>query len=384
VGGSDFSQSQFNRAMLAKRQIGSSIKPLYFAHAFDQGFGLASQIDSPPIVLGDWKPDNYSGRFLGRQTLRSTVIHSYNVPSIQLFQALGSGAIAKHLGRLGLGIPEGDLSAALGSTGATLLEVVQAYTPFVRSGSVAELRLIDRVEDNQGKTLVDSLDRRLLPAPLLPLGAGKSPGGSVSVGLKAKADAGLESKETRDVLQVMTPEAAYLSFASLEDAVVFGTGNKARIQGVRVAGKTGTTNAYTDAWFIGMVPGLVGGVWVGFDDAKKSLGDGATGGHFAAPLWREVMVEAIKVLGQGQLDMPETIKLVGMDADTGALLEGESSGGQRVVVPAMEGYEPGSARLRHARGLLGDTPENEKPAGSEDRTPEQAPEEDTPNLRSLF
>lgn len=388
VGGSDYSSSQFNRAMQAKRQIGSSVKPLYYGYAFDQGFGLASQLDSPPIVLGDWKPENYSRQMLGRTTLLSSLIHSYNVPSIQLFQALGAESVEAHLRRLGIVLPKADLSAALGSGSATLAEVLQAYSPFVRQGELVELRLIDRVEDRNGVVLMDSSERRLLPAPVALSSAGRP---LVSLKARGPGNTGESSQQAtgaRQTHSVLSPEAAYLTFVGLEAAVSMGTGSKARIPGVRVAGKTGTTNGYTDAWFIGMVPGLLCGAWVGFDDAGKSLGKGATGGHFAAPLWREFMAEAIKDYPAGTLAVPETLTFSRMDLENGSPVRPGNSGNKRgAEIPAMEGLEPGSPRLRHALGILGETqgvPAAAEGEGQDRAAPAVDHEETSRDLRSLF
>jgi penicillin-binding protein 1A len=380
IGGSDFESSQFNRSVLAKRQVGSSIKPLYFGLALDHGFGAASQIDSPPIVIGDWKPENYSRKFLGRTTLRSSLIHSYNIPSIQLFQALGMDLVAAHMQRLGIDWNARDLSLALGSGGATLLEMVQAYTPFANSGMLKEARYIDRIEDRTGKILIDADDRRLFPDPVdLPVAPSDSLGKEATEGV---ADISPAAHSESSPLRVLSPEAAYIAYSLLEGVVNFGTGTRAQIPSVRVAGKTGTTNGYTDAWFLGMAPGVVCGAWVGFDDARKSLGTDGTGGKMAAPLWREVVRSALVKYGKSLAPPPPSIRFVSVDAETGDPVR---AGG--VSVPAVSGAEPGSGGLRHALGMYG---LDGVGAGRRDRNgaPDEVPnlqgEDSSQSLRSFF
>lgn len=345
IGGSDFESSQFNRSVLAKRQVGSSIKPLYFGLALDHGFGAASKIDSPPIVIGDWKPENYSRKFLGRTTLRSSLINSYNIPSIQLFQALGMDLVASHMAKLGIDWNARDLSLALGSGGATLLEMVQAYSPFAHAGRLQEARYIDRIEDRTGKIVMDASDRRLLPDPVFTgsAQADKVADPEATVTLEARS-----AISSADPSQVLSPEASYIASSILEGVVNFGTGTRAQIPSIRVAGKTGTTNGYTDAWFLGMTPGIVCGTWVGFDDARKSLGTDGTGGKMAAPLWREIVRAALNKYGTAPVPAPSSVRFVNIDPETGDLARG---GG--IPIPVVSGFEPGSRRLRHALGMYG-------------------------------
>lgn len=344
IGGNDFSESQFNRATLAKRQVGSSIKPLYYSLALDHGFGAASQIDSPPIVIGDWKPENYSRKFLGRTTLRSSLINSYNIPSIQLFQALGMDLVAQHMRRVGLEWEHTDLSMALGSSSATLLEMVQAYSPFVNEGRIQQVRYIDRIEDRNGKVLFDSRAANLLPHPVVTAEVASSEHPE-----KASVKQDGRRGEFSDPAQVLSAETAYIAYEILEGVVNFGTGGRARIPNVRVAGKTGTTNGYTDAWFIGMTPSIIAGTWVGFDDARKSLGREGTGGRMAGPLWREIVRLALKKFSGSDLQRPAGVRYVRINPETGERTDG--SGG--IAIPVADGREPGSRSLRHALGMYG-------------------------------
>jgi penicillin-binding protein 1A len=271
------------------------------------------------------------------------------------------------------------------------LEIIQAYSPFVRGGSLAEAKLIVRVEDKDGNTIVEGNDRRLLPAAIA--NSDQEVGPKVSVGFKARSRAEAEASQEvqeSDEQRVLTAEAAYLSFVSLEAAVTFGTGSKARIPGVRVAGKTGTTNGYTDAWFIGMVPGFVCGAWLGFDDARKSMGSGATGGDHAAPLWRAFMQEALKIYAASDLSRPSGLGTARMDPETGQLIPADGNpGAQGVEIPVMTGFEPGSPGLRHVLGIQSESlpsqpGEFDSSNPSEVRNPGSDSEETTRGLRSLY
>lgn len=349
VGGSDYAGSNFNRATQAKRQVGSSVKPLYYALAQDKGFSPASQIDSPPIVIGDWKPENYSKEFMGRTTLRTSLIHSYNIPSIQIFQALGMQTCSKHFRSLGLDWPEGDLSLALGSGEATLLQMTQAYSPFANAGKIAEAVYISRIENRHGKVIYEEGSPSLRVQPVSQLHASRSGSsqGAKDVALHAKNKNSGTLANSKTNLQVLSPEAAYVTVQMMQDVVRFGTGTRAA--GVPfAAGKTGTTNGYSDAWFMGVVPSLVGGVWVGFDDSRKSLGASeGTGGKMAAPLWQAIMLSATKLYPQQAWREPDGITHVRIDPETGHL----ALGGGGLSISAVEGTQPGAPGARNALGL---------------------------------
>lgn len=343
VGGSDFSASQFNRAVQAKRQIGSSVKPLYYAYAQDHGFSPASKISSPPLVLGDWKPENYSKEFIGETTLRTSLIHSYNISSIQLFQTVGSQNVLKHMRQLGFSWPSDDLSIALGSGDATLLQVVQAYSPFANEGRLTEAVYITRIENRDGETIFESDNPKLKALPV----ATQKADPSVSVAGKS-----LQSVALGKGKPVLSSEAAYVTMRMMQDVIRFGTGKSADGASPYAAGKTGTTNNYTDAWFLGVVPNLVAGVWVGFDDARKSLGNEGTGGKMAGPIWRDVVKEATTLFPNEGWQEPPGISHIRIDYETGDL----AVGGGGVKVPVVAGTEPSSPTARNALGIFETTP----------------------------
>lgn len=363
VGGSSFQNSQFNRATQALRQVGSSVKPLYYSLAMDNGFSPASRIDSPPIVMGDWKPENYDKEFTGRTNLRTSLVHSYNISSIQLFKALGIPLAGTHFKKLGLRWDDVNLAHALGAGSATLLEMVQAYSPFANAGRITEGRYIKAIKDRDGENLVQGSDPRLRAAPL-PNSSSSSSGDGVN--------------SSEDPRQVLSPAAAYVTTRIMQDVIRFGTGSRA--QGIPfAAGKTGTTNGYTDAWFIGVTPRLVCAVWVGFDDARKSLGGDGSGGKMAAPLWKQIMEGAIKLYPSNEWVIPTNVVTVRV-----------GFGGERVIgtggipMPAVAGTEPGSAGARDALGLDLGSPLNNDSASGEEASSKVESHDDNTSLRRMY
>lgn len=353
VGGSSFQNSQFNRSTQAMRQVGSSVKPLYYALAMDHGFSPASRIDSPPIVIGDWKPENYDREFTGRTNLRTSLVHSYNISSIQLFKALGVRLSEQHFKNLGLPWTDVRLAHSLGAGSATLLQMVQAYSPFANSGKLTEAHFIKAIEDRNDEVIISASDRRLKVSPI-------DGGGSVQGA------------------QVLSPAAAYVGARLMQDVIRFGTGTRA--QGVPfAAGKTGTTNGYTDAWFMGVTPRLVCAVWVGFDDARKSLGGNGTGGKMAAPLWREIMLAASKLYPSNEWSVPEGVVKVRIGYG------GEKAYGTGgIVMPAVAGSEPGSSTAREALGLDLSSPLSGSQDENADRLSQPEPHDDNTSLRRMY
>ena len=366
VGGSSFQNSQFNRATQAMRQVGSSVKPLFYSLAMDHGFSPASRIDSPPIVIGDWKPENYDREFTGRTNLRTSLVHSYNISSIQLFKALGVRLAAQHFKNLGLPWDDVRLAHSLCAGSATLLQMVQAYAPFANSGKLTEAHYIKAIQNRDNEVIISASDRRLKASPV------------GTLGVTAQQDSAALSDDSSNGFRVLSPAAAYVSARLMQDVIRFGTGTRA--QGVPfAAGKTGTTNGYTDAWFMGVTPRLVCAVWVGFDDARKSLGGGGTGGKMAAPLWREIMLAATKLYPSNEWSVPDGVVKVRV-----------GYGGERaygtggIVMPAVAGSEPGAVSAREALGLDLASPV----AGSQEQSIEQMskpePHDDNTSLRRMY
>ncbi len=284
VGGYDFSLSQFNRALMARRQPGSAFKPLVYGAAFDKGYSPASLVMDTPLVFHDsttkitWKPENYEKEFFGPTTLREGLVHSRNVASIKLLRQLGIRPVVAFTRRLGItsNLAE-DLSLALGSSSINVLELSRAYAVFASGGMRADPYTIRRVVDRLGNVL--------------------------------------EATEPK-VQRVISEETAYQVMTVLEDVIRRGTGRKARQLKAHLGGKTGTTNNFTDAWFMGSSANLTLGVWVGMDD-HTTLGDKETGARAALPIWIDVMRAALKELPDVPFNIPKGIVYVKVDPTTG-------------------------------------------------------------------
>jgi penicillin-binding protein 1A len=256
VGGRDYQESQFNRATQAERQPGSAFKPFVYLAGLEAGLRPEDTIDDTPIQIGNWRPHNYTNRYLGPVTVAEGLAESINTVAAQVAQRAGLGHVVAVAHRLGI---NSDLTAepslALGTSDVTLLELVSAYVPFANGGSGVLPYGIAEIRDGAGNVIF----RR----------AGSGPGEVVSPGLDA---------EMNDMLrQVITD----------------GTGRAAALPRP-AAGKTGTTQDYRDAWFIGYTPGLVAGVWFGNDDNTPM--NKVTGGSLPARAWRQFMLAATRDL----------------------------------------------------------------------------------------
>jgi len=285
VGGRDFSKSQFNRAWQALRQPGSAFKPIVYAAAIDRGYSAADLLSDTPMSIKidskkTWTPENFTRTYQGDVTIRKALAQSLNVPTVRMLAKIGTDETVRFAHSLGIRSPlRAVLSLALGSSDVTLLELTSAYSVFANSGIRLDPVAILLITDSSGRTLYanDSMP-----------------------------------------VQVLKPETAYLITNLLKGVIDRGTGWKARELGRPVAGKTGTTNDYRDAWFIGYTPVLTAGVWVGYDD-QRSLGPKATGSRAALPIWLEFMKYAHQ--GQEPVDfsVPESIIYRNIDPRTGLL-----------------------------------------------------------------
>jgi penicillin-binding protein 1A len=289
VGGYDFSKSDFNRVLFAKRQPGSSFKPIIYAAAMDNGFTPASIIVDEPITYPggtgkEWSPENADHKFYGPTRLREALTYSRNVVTVRLVEAIGIDALTNFTRSVGFyGDMPRNLSVALGSFSITPLELAMAYNVFASSGMKTNPVYIKYVSDRQGR-IVESCE----PNPE----------------------------------EVISPQTAFLITSMMEDVVRYGTGWRARALGRPVAGKTGTTNDYKDAWFVGYTPDLVASVWVGFDNLK-SLGAQETGARAASPIWVSFMNNALK--GEPEkFSSPEGIVSYFIDPATGLLSRDDS------------------------------------------------------------
>ena len=254
VGGRDYDASKFNRATQAQRQTGSSFKPLVFTAAIDQGAEPDDIILDAPTTFNSggtaYSPRNFDRKFEGNITLRHALAESRNVPAVKLAQKIGMPAVADYARRFGITSPIPPfLPVALGAADLTLYEQTSAFTVFPNDGIRIEPRYIRKVTDYEGHVL---------------------------------------EQDFPDAKDVISQRTARIMVSLLEGVVKHGTGSAARKLNHAIAGKTGTTNDYTDAWFIGFTPSLTCGVWIGFDE-KKNLGENETGGHAALPIWMDFM-----------------------------------------------------------------------------------------------
>jgi penicillin-binding protein 1A len=338
VGGYSFRDSQYNRVTQARRQPGSSFKPVVYSAALDFGLTPATLVMDEPFALQQvdgkiWSPENYTREFYGPTTLRTGLEMSRNAMTVRLAYEMGMDKVferAKLLGVYDEKVPQctgadcnGFLSFALGSGETTLMRLVEAYGSFVNGGKKVTPTLIDRIQDRHGKTVFRE-DRRACQGCM----------GAWSPGQAAPT-------LPDDRQQILDPITAYQISSMLEGAVLKGTGTVVKTVGKPLGGKTGTTNDYKDAWFIGFSPDIVAGVWVGFDQ-PRDLGEGETGGRLAAPIFRDFMAEALKSTPATPFRSPSGIRFVRVDAKTGLLP------GIETATIFEEAFRPGTEPVRDA------------------------------------
>ena len=327
AGGFSFAQSQFDRATQARRQPGSSFKPLIYATAIDNGYTPSSIVVDGPICVSqgkgmpDWCPKNYeAGSAAGPSTLRFGIEHSRNLMTVRLSRDMGMPIIAEYANRFGVYdnlMPA--LSMALGAGETTLLRMVTGYSMLDNGGKQIKATFVDRIQDRYGRTIW------------------RHDGRDCSNCAAREWSGQQEPELVDDRKQVLDPMSAYQMTNIMEGVVQSGTAQKLKVLKRPVAGKTGTTNDYKDAWFIGFTPDLVVGVYVGFDQ-PSSLGHGETGGNVAAPVVRDFMREALKDVPPVPFRAPPGIKLVRVNHKTGLPA---GPGDKSAIVEAFKpGQEP--------------------------------------------
>lgn len=306
AGGVDSGKSGYNRAMLARRQPGSAIKPFIYAAALDKGVTASSLWDDTPVTYSSgnnslWTPMNYGRKQYGTITLRQALAGSNNVITVKLLNSISIPWFTDFAGRTGLHLTaRNDLSLALGTGELTLQELVQAYTPFANGGLRAEARSIIRIYDRTRHTSIEN------PPALT---------------------------------QVISPATAYITTSMLKDVMTYGTAKSLHkfSREHPSAGKTGTTDDYRDAWFIGYTPQIVTGVWVGHDKPKPG-GSGFTGGTVAAPVWEQFMRPALA--NRLPLDFPQPDTVISMTIDPATGLAATSGCPQQREEFYISGTEP--------------------------------------------
>ena len=319
VGGYDFNKSEFNRALYAKRQAGSVFKPIIYATSLDHGFTPASTIIDEPVnypseTFGGWEPANYDEEFHGPTRLREALAYSRNIVTIKLLEKAGVEHAIDFARAVGIKGPfPHNLTLALGSLSVTPLEITSAFCVFAREGIRMKPIAVKYITDLKGNIL--------------------------------------ENNEPRGK-RVINPQTAFLTTSMLEDVVKYGTGWRAKSLKKTVAGKTGTTNDYRDAWFVGYTPGLAAGVWVGFDN-QRVLGEKETGSKAAAPIWVSFMKDALSVISPltserkedtKPFSIPDGIVTATIDPLTGLLATFQSE-------KMIEFFKEGTAPVVHSTEL---------------------------------
>jgi penicillin-binding protein 1A len=323
VGGYDFRKSEFNRAVYARRQAGSAFKPVIFATALDKGLTPATIIEDEPLIyeskkFGDWEPENYDEQYHGATRMRTALARSMNIITVKLLEEVGVESVIKFARKLGIKGPfPHNLTLALGSLSISPLEITSAFSVFAQNGVRRDPVAIKYIIDREGAVVENSQPR----------GA-----------------------------RTVDPRTAFLSTSMLEDVVKSGTGWRAKALRRPVAGKTGTTNDYKDAWFIGYTPELAAGVWVGFDN-MRTLGEDETGSKAAAPVWVSFMKKALSEISpfddpsgeKRPFQVPDGIVTAEIDPVTGFLATNQS---KKMVEFFIEGTVPTEYSTKELRDLI--------------------------------
>ncbi len=304
-GGFSFKSSEFNRATQALRQPGSAFKPFVYALALENKYTPSSLVLDAPLVLDQgidlkkWKPENYGKKFYGPSTLRVGLEKSRNLMTVRIAQNLGVDKLARFSKDLKIyENPEELLSISLGSAETTLLNLTSAYSSFVNGGKLISAIIIDRIQDSEGNTIINNENRKCMNCDKI-------------------SYTGKDYPQIEDNYeQVMSEQTAYQVTTILEGVIKRGTGKKLRDLQLNLAGKTGTTNENTDAWFIGFTSNLVIGVYVGMDNPEP-LGKFETGSKAALPIFREFIENSVKKSEARPFKVPEKMTLMVVDPLTG-------------------------------------------------------------------
>jgi len=389
VGGYDFDKSEFNRATQALRQPGSSFKPFVYSAALDKGYTESTTIVDGPVNFqvgrnSFWSPKNYGGNYGGPTSFKGCITASRNIPTAKIVFDIGTHYLTAYQRKMGITTPiDKYLSMSLGANAVYLLEMVQAYGVFVNHGKLNRTIAITRIEDSKGEVLeemgvrLSGNDRRAeIDWTGAPLGLGEEKTEVAEEATEAATgppiERNIEPNELntalweeaaawieRDKLNLtdleiktlygsaipeghaITPQTAYIMVDMLKNVVTSGTATRVRALGKPAGGKTGTTNDETDAWFIGFVPDLVAGVWIGYDHVQK-IGRGVTGGVYAAPIFLDFMKAATE--GWEAKDFPKPEEL---PANIANLTGGSSLFGSypKTTIPGMiDGISGGADR----------------------------------------
>jgi penicillin-binding protein 1A len=347
IGGRDWTHSNFNRATQAVRQPGSAFKPFVYTAAIDNGFQPTDIIVDEPVsyTAGNgelYQPTNYDNKFRGPITLRYALQKSVNIPAIKLLRKVGTSLVASYARRMGIHSEIGqNLSLALGSSEVTLIDLTAAYGVWANRGIRNDPLYVLKVEDRNGNVL-----EKNIPHPT----------------------------------EVLSEETAVVMTSMLESVMDYGTGASARAAGFTrpAGGKTGTTNDYTDALFVGFTPSLVCGTWVGYD-VQQRMGSGMTGSRAALPIWTEFMIGATRGQPEEEFAQPYGTVKRRVCAETGMLATEACP--NLTTEDFREGAEPTEVCVAHPGRSLDPLPFNQREAPARprdlfelDRTSREAPE----------
>ena len=313
AGGTDFKRSPYNRAFFAKRQPGSTIKPLIYAAALEKGITASSIWNDDPVTYlrsehETWKPRNYGNIHYGNLPFRQALAYSDNIITVKVLEAIGVPYFVHFAGTLGLSLRSpNDLSLALGTDEVTMSDLILAYAPLANGGMLPEPRTIIRIHDRYRNNWTE------IPAA---------------------------------INQVLSPAIAYITTSMLKDVLIYGTAKS--LHGFSLerpaAGKTGTTDNYCDAWFIGYTPQLITGIWAGYDKPKP-MGQGFAGGVICAPIWERYMRLALADKPAVDFPKPDSVISVQIDPITGELATPDCPRKQEEFY--IEGTEPPEYCRKH-------------------------------------
>jgi 1A family penicillin-binding protein len=338
VGDANGIKSSIDRAFVARRQTGSAIKPFIYAAALENGINAGSIWSDAPAAYDRgngrrWKPRNYSDEHFGELSLRQALAHSSNIITVKVLETVGVPAFVDFAGRMGIPLHASNgLSLALGTEDVTLNDLVQAYTALPAGGIRAQARTVLRIHD-----LKHDIWTEIPPA----------------------------------TSQVLSPAAAFITTQMLKDVLTYGTAKGLRGFGQAhpCAGKTGTTDDYLDAWFVGFTPNLVTGIWVGYDKPKPG-GKGFTGGAVAAPIWESFMRKIVSARPAEDFAKPDTVMSITIDPATGLRAREECP--QKQDEFYIPGTEPADLCPNHGGDPVPQAPAPEVPAPQEPAEPQPA------------
>ena len=367
VGGYSFSLSKFNRATQAQRQPGSSFKPFVYASALENGFTPASIVLDAPISFAGsngtiWAPENYERDSRGPSIFRAGLVYSRNQMTVRIADKVGMKKIRDLAVRTGVVDDlQPVLAMALGAGETTPFRITAAYAAFANGGRRIEPHLLELVQDRQGLPLLQ-VDKRDCPRCNQPFNGDESP---------RLGAAGIP---------VMDPITAYQITLMLEGVTTNGTAAAVASLGRHIAGKTGTTNDYRSAWFVGYTPSLVVGVFVGYDD-NRSLGEGETGAQAAVPIFIDFMKDALKPMAPEDFKAPRNAALVSIRGHVEAFQPGTEPKYEAVptAAPAAAPVAPGPAAPPVAQSIaahplmMGEPPAIPRPAPPKPAAPRVAP-----------